>query len=91
MAFRHHTGNGLVNAETIPSRWTRGYVHSARLVCFSCDGSGQVEGYTCGVCVGAGTYQAGCGGAAELDEEHPAIGANCFRCGMVASEEVVKA
>ena len=80
-----------MNDETVPSHWSRGFIHSADLECWSCLGAGEIDGYECGVCNYKGTYHVGCGGPAEMDEAHPAIGGNCFQCGMVAVEELVKA
>ena len=64
--------------DDIPSVWTGGYVHRASLVCSSCDGSGMVDKFVCGACLGAGKYSVLCGGAAELDVSHPALGAYCL-------------
>ena len=65
-------------SEATPSHWAQGYVHRATLVCPSCDGSGLVDSFVCGACVGAGKYSVICGGAAEMDLEHPALGAYCI-------------
>jgi hypothetical protein len=74
--------------EEIPSVWSKGYVHEAELPCWSCLGEGTVDGYECGVCLRKGKYRVGCGGLAEMDEQHPALGGNCFRCGIVGVEEL---
>ena len=61
-----------------PSVWAGGYTHRATLTCQSCDGSGMVESFVCGACRGKGEYTITCGGAAEMDLQHPALGAYCL-------------
>ena len=64
--------------EDTPSHWTPGYVHRATLACPSCEGSGRVDSFVCGACLGAGKYSVICGGPAEMDLQHPALGAYCI-------------
>ena len=64
--------------EDVPSRFARGYVHKAVLVCPSCEGDGFVHEFVCGPCNGRGGYEVGCGGAGEVDALHAALGGNCI-------------
>lgn len=73
--------------EALPNAFVSGYVHLAKLPCFSCDGTGMVQGYLCGLCLGSANYTAGCGGAAEVDVNHFSL-SHCVRCGFVPNEEV---
>ena len=65
-------------SEHIPSAWTRNYTHRATFVCPSCNGSGMVGSFICGACSGKGEYSVTCGGPAEVDLEHPALGGFCI-------------
>ncbi len=79
------------HGEDVKSEFVVGYVHLARVKCWSCEGHGKVEGYPCGVCEGAGDFEKGCGGAAEVDTAHVGMGAYCLSEGrFVPGEEVVK-
>ena len=75
----------------IQADYRQGYRHKATLPCRSCKGTGRVQGSTCAVCDGGRTVEAGCGGAAEVDLNHPTM-TYCFPCGhYVPSEEVTEA
>ena len=83
--------------DTVKSVFTGGYVHRATVRCWSCGGSGVVQGYPCGICIvsvgdakGVGAFEAGCGGPAEMDEHYGS--AYCQAEGrFVPREEVRKA
>ena len=75
--------------EDIPSKWQAGYTHRAEIECWSCDGTGEVQGYRCGICNGKKVLKVGCGGAAEVDPLHAAIGAYCLKEQMTVPMEDV--
>lgn len=83
-------------SESIPSHWLDvrifegmpwEYVHFATPTCVACEGRGMVlipelgREYECGVCEGVGHTRITCGGKAEIDPNHPALGAYCTSCG----------
>lgn len=77
------------DAGAVPSAFTYGYVHRAKVSCRSCEGTGKIGSIDCGACLGFGEYTVGCGGDAGVDDKHPGLGADCLRCGFqVPLEEV---
>lgn len=79
------------DTEAIPSHFVYDgtLIHRNRITCASCEGSGKLGSIDCGACLGYGTYVVGCGGDVGIDANHPALGADCLRCGyQVPREEV---
>ena len=79
--------------EDIPSVFTPGYIHHRKTSCPSCLGGGFFNGgeTVCGVCWGNGTTEKGCIGIAEVDLNHPQLGAYCRTEAMfVPLNEVTK-
>jgi hypothetical protein len=82
--------------DTVPSIFKAGFVHRAKVRCYSCGGQGTVQGYPCGICCvheggvpkpGAGDVSVGCGGEAEIDMHYGT--AYCKGCGRFVPREEV--
>ena len=63
---------------TLPNAFVKGLKHLARLTCDQCEGHGFIDYESgdvlvkanCRACAGTGSYEVGCGGAAERDINH---------------------
>ena len=63
---------------TLPNAFVTGLQHLARLTCDQCEGHGFIDYESgdvlvkanCRACDGTGSYEVGCGGAAERDINH---------------------
>lgn len=76
--------------DDLPNHWADVGRHHARVRCTSCDGTGKVEGFLCGLCLGEREGDIGCGGTVEEDLNHPGF-TYCKQCRhTIAAEEVTR-